>query len=197
MHPTPSSGWLEPEPGPVSHFTIGHVFVKDKAVEQLPGGTLPAPGSFCLLQIKHMKRTIFLEIIVALFVVLFLYTAISKLMDYTIFVEQLKESPILGFAAVPVAIGLPLLEFALVAGLVMPRWRLRALYASTGLMAAFTLYIIVLMNVAEHLPCSCGGVLAQLSWSEHIVFNLVFIVLGILGILLHRKELHGGRAIPG
>lgn len=144
-----------------------------------------------------MKRAIFLEIIVALFVVLFLYTAISKLMEYDVFVEQLRESPIVGFAAVPVAIGLPLVEIALVAGLVIPRWRLRALYASTALMAAFTIYIIVLMNVADHLPCSCGGVLALLSWHEHIVFNLVFVVLGILGILLHRKELTTNRAIPG
>jgi hypothetical protein len=52
---------------------------------------------------------------------------------------------------------------------------------------AFTVYIIVLMNIADHLPCSCGGVLAELSWGEHIVFNCVYIVLGILGIILERR----------
>lgn len=144
-----------------------------------------------------MKRAILIEIIVALFVILFMYTAISKLMDYNIFVEQLRESPILGFAAMPVAIGLPLLEFALVAGLVLPRWRLRALYASTALMVAFTGYIIVLMNISEDLPCSCGGIIALLSWKEHIVFNLGFVVLGVIAILLHRRQLHSGPALPG
>lgn len=134
-----------------------------------------------------MKRTIVVEIIVFLFVTLFLYTAISKIMDYGVFKEQLLESPIVGFAAPLVAIGLPILELVLIALLVMPRWRLLGLYASTALMTAFTAYIIVLMNIADHLPCSCGGVLAQLSWGEHIVFNSVFIALGVAGILLERQ----------
>lgn len=134
-----------------------------------------------------MKRTIIVEIIAFLFVILFLYTGISKIMEYGIFMEQLKESPIVGFAAPVVATGLPAFEFLLVAGLLIPRWRLRALYASTGLMAAFTIYIIVLMNIADHLPCSCGGVLAQLSWREHIVFNLVFVVLGVIGVIVEKK----------
>lgn len=135
-----------------------------------------------------MKRAIFVEIITALFVILFLYTGISKIMEYDIFKDQLKESPIVGFAAPLVAVGLPAFEFLLVAALIIPRWRLKALYASTGLMVAFTIYIIVLMNISDHLPCSCGGVLAQLSWGQHIVFNSVYIVLGIVGILLERKS---------
>lgn len=141
-----------------------------------------------------MKRSILVEIVVFLFAVLFLYTGISKLMEYSIFKEQLLESPIVGFAAPLVAIGLPILEFVLIALLVMPRWRLLGLYASTALMIAFTVYIIVLMNIADHLPCSCGGVLAQLSWGQHIVFNSVFIALGAAGILLERqlRRLGGG-----
>lgn len=122
-----------------------------------------------------------------MFVTLFLYTGISKLMEYTVFKEQLRESPLAGFAAPLIAIGLPFLEFALIVLLVLPRWRLWGLYASTALMIAFTVYIIVLMNIADHLPCSCGGVLAQLSWGQHIVFNSVFIALGVLGILLERQ----------
>ena len=134
-----------------------------------------------------MKRAILVEIIATLFMILFMYTAISKIMDYGVFKEQLSESPILHSIAVPVAIGIPALEILLTAGLLLPRWRLRALYASTALMVGFTVYIIVLMNVAEHLPCSCGGVLAALSWRDHIIFNSIFVGLGVLGILLHRK----------
>lgn len=133
--------------------------------------------------------------IVFLFVTLFLYTAISKIMDYSIFKEQLLESPIVGFAAPVVAVGVPLLELVLITLLVVPRWRLPGLYASTGLMIAFTVYIIVLMNIADHLPCSCGGVLAQLSWGQHIVFNGVFIALGVAGIFVERqvRRLAGAR----
>jgi hypothetical protein len=35
---------------------------------------------------------------------------------------------------------------------------------------------------SANLPCSCGGVIQQLSWKQHIVFNISFIVLGIAGI---------------
>jgi hypothetical protein len=134
-----------------------------------------------------MKRTTITETVVFLFVILFLYTGISKIMEYTVFKEQLRESPILGFAASFVARWLPILEFLLVVLLVVPRWRLKGLYASTALMTGFTIYIIVLMSIADHLPCSCGGVLAQLSWGQHIVFNCVFIALGITGIIAERK----------
>ena len=134
-----------------------------------------------------MKRTTIVEAVVFLFVILFLYTGISKIMDYTLFKEQLRESPILGFAASFVARWLPIAEFLLALMLVVPRWRLRGLYLSTGLMIGFTVYIIVLMSIADHLPCSCGGVLAQLSWGQHIVFNSVFIALGVLGIVMEKR----------
>ncbi|NII25833.1 hypothetical protein HB364_12110 [Pseudoflavitalea sp. X16] len=134
-----------------------------------------------------MKRTTIIEIIVMLYVILFLYTGISKIMEYGVFKEQLAESPILAPMASLVARGLPIVEFLLVVLLAVPRWRLKGFYASTGLMIAFTIYIIVLMSFNDQLPCSCGGVLAALSWGQHIVFNGVFIVLGIVGVILERK----------
>lgn len=134
-----------------------------------------------------MKRTTIVEIIIALYAILFLYTGISKIMEYGVFREQLAESPILAPVAALVARGLPIVEFLLVLLLVVPRWRLKGFYASTGLMIAFTLYIIALMSFNDQLPCSCGGVLAALSWGQHIVFNSLFIVLGIIGVILEMK----------
>lgn len=134
-----------------------------------------------------MKKTTTIELIVALYVVLFLYTGISKVMEYDVFREQMKESRFLEPMASLVARGLPIVEFLLVMMLVVPRWRLKGFYASTGLMIAFTLYIIALMSFNDQLPCSCGGVLAALSWGLHIVFNSVFIILGIVGVMLERK----------
>ncbi|MDQ2656909.1 MAG: hypothetical protein M3Y60_05770, partial [Bacteroidota bacterium] len=34
------------------------------------------------------------------------------------------------------------------------------------------------------LPCSCGGVLNSLGWKAHLVFNIVFTLLSIVGIML-------------
>jgi uncharacterized membrane protein YphA (DoxX/SURF4 family) len=134
-----------------------------------------------------LKRTI-PSIVALLFVVLFLYTGISKLMDYTVFKEQIATSPILAPIAPFVAWALPLTEFAVAVLLFIPAWRLWGLYASFVLMLAFTGYIVAILNFSKELPCSCGGVLQEMSWQQHLVFNIVFTILGIVGALLERKR---------
>lgn len=54
-------------------------------------------------------------------------------------------------------------------------------------MTMFTAYIISILNFASYVPCSCGGVLEKLSWSEHLIFNAVFIVFGLAGIVLQAQ----------
>jgi hypothetical protein len=134
------------------------------------------------------KRTTVIETILVLNIILFLYTGISKIIDYSEFKEQLWESPILRFAATPVALLLPWIEFAIVLLLVVPRWRLKGLYATLSLMILFTAYIIGLFSIDKELPCSCGGIIALLSWKQHLVFNSVFILLNALAIRLQKKE---------
>jgi hypothetical protein len=58
---------------------------------------------------------------------------------------------------------------------------------ASALMVSFTIYIIATLTFSKHIPCSCGGIIAQLSWKQHILFNTVFIILGFLGITLIRN----------
>ena len=134
------------------------------------------------------KRTTIIEIITVLNIILFLYTGIAKIMDYSVFKEQLAVSPILSFAAKPVALLLPWVEFVVVLMLVIPRWRLKGLYACLGLMILFTAYIIALFSISKEMPCSCGGIIELLSWQQHIVFNVAFIALNLWAIILLKKE---------
>jgi uncharacterized membrane protein YphA (DoxX/SURF4 family) len=134
-----------------------------------------------------MKTSTIIEIIAWLFVSLFLYTGISKLMEYAVFKEQLSESPILAPIAEVVAWGLPLTEFVVSLLLFFPRYRLSGLYAALGLMVSFTCYVIAILAFSSKLPCSCGGVLEQLSWEGHIVFNSVFITFASIAIILSRR----------
>jgi hypothetical protein len=135
-----------------------------------------------------IKRTTIIEIITVLNIILFLYTGIAKIMDYSVFKEQLADSPILSWAATPVAVLLPVVEFAIVLMLVIPRWRLKGLYASFIIMTLFTAYIIAMFIVAPEMPCSCGGIIAELSWQQHIIFNSAFILLNGWIIYLQKKE---------
>jgi len=135
-----------------------------------------------------IKRTTIIEVISVLNIILFLYTGIAKIMDYSVFKEQLADSPILGFAATPVAILLPIIEFAIVLMLNIPRWRLKGLYASFGIMTLFTAYIIAMFIVAPDLPCSCGGIMAVFSLGQHLFVNSAFILLNLWTIFLCRSK---------
>ncbi len=108
-------------------------------------------------------------------------------MEYGVFKEQIADSPILQPIALVIAWGLPLTEFLVTILLIIPRWRLKGLYASLILMIAFTLYIGAIMTFNKELPCSCGGIISELSWQGHLVFNSIFILLAMAGLLLERK----------
>ena len=134
-----------------------------------------------------LKRTI-PSVVALLLVVLFLYTGISKLMDYSVFKEQIAESPILAPVAPFIAWALPLAEFAVAVALFIPAWRLWGLYASSVLMLLFTGYIAALLSFSEELPCSCGGILQEMSWQQHLVFNITFTILAIVSAILEKKR---------
>lgn len=127
---------------------------------------------------------LFLEIICFLFILLFSYAAISKLWDFNVFKIQLGQSPLLTAFAGWVAWGIPIIELVTALLLAIPKYRLVALYAALGLMSLFTLYIIAILKFSDFVPCSCGGILERMGWQEHLIFNRVFVVLAILGILL-------------
>jgi hypothetical protein len=70
----------------------------------------------------------------------------------------------------------------------MPRTRKLGLYISLGLMMAFTGYISYMMIFIPDLPCSCGGVISKMTWGQHLIFNVFFMLLALTGILLNRKR---------
>lgn len=135
----------------------------------------------------NKKKEIAVDIISALFVLLFLYAALTKLMDYQKFVVQLGQSPMLTPIAEFMAWLVPAVEIVIAALLMIPRTRYLGLCASTWLMAAFSTYIVIITQYAFYVPCSCGGILNSLGWTEHFIFNLVFVALGIAGIILHQS----------
>jgi uncharacterized membrane protein YphA (DoxX/SURF4 family) len=147
----------------------------------------PAIHKRSVLSFAWLSKATIVEIISVLFIILFLYTGISKLMEYGVFKEQIAESPVLNPIAPFIAWALPLTEFIVSILLIIPRWRLKGLYASLGLMTAFTIYIIAIMTFNKELPCSCGGIISLLSWKGHLVFNSVFILLAYIGVRLERQ----------
>jgi hypothetical protein len=55
-------------------------------------------------------------------------------------------------------------------------------------MFLFTIYVGLMISFAPHLPCSCGGVIKQMSWKQHLTFNTFFTALALFGIWLSRRQ---------
>lgn len=123
------------------------------------------------------------EVICLLYILLFVYAAVSKILDFENFQVQLGQSPLLSAFAGSVSWGVPLVELLIALLLLIPRFRFIGLLAAFSLMVMFTTYIIIILNFSSFVPCSCGGILEKMGWTEHLIFNIVFVVLALIGIL--------------
>ncbi|WP_314059238.1 MauE/DoxX family redox-associated membrane protein [Empedobacter brevis] len=117
-----------------------------------------------------------------LFIVLFIYAAVSKLMDFETFQTQLGQSPLLASYAIPISYGIIAIELTTAVLLMFDRFRIIALQLSLLLMVMFTTYIVIILHFTAFTPCSCGGVLEKMGWKEHLIFNGVFVGLALIGI---------------
>jgi uncharacterized membrane protein YphA (DoxX/SURF4 family) len=141
---------------------------------------------------KITKASI-VEIISSLLILLFVYAAVSKLLDYEVFKVQLSKSPFISKFSSIIAWSIPIFELVIAIALAFERFRLIGLYASLFIMTMFTAYIYAMLNYSYYIPCSCGGVLSKMSWNTHFWFNLFFVVASIGGIsiqtLYHKDRL--------
>lgn len=131
-----------------------------------------------------MVKNIAIETIRFLFILLFTYAAVTKLTDYDAFMVQIGKSPLLtSFAGIVVWL-IPGVELVTAFMLAVRRLQIIGLYTAFGLMVLFTAYIIAILQFSEDIPCSCGGVLESFGWVEHLIFNIVFVLLGLAGIMI-------------
>jgi uncharacterized membrane protein YphA (DoxX/SURF4 family) len=134
------------------------------------------------------KKHVFVEIISCLLIILFVYAAVSKLSDYKRFQVQLGQSPILTAYATVISWLIPSIEVTIALLLAIPKLRLFGLYGSFSLMVMFTFYIIVITRFSSYVPCSCGGILENMNWSQHLIFNVFFLALTVTSILSYSSS---------
>jgi hypothetical protein len=135
-----------------------------------------------------MNRRVIAIVLSIPLIALWLYAAITKLTDYYNFEFGLSESPFIGQFSGLLSYGIPILEIIIAILLAWPRARLAGFYSSFILLVLFIFYIGAMLLSGSEIPCSCGGVIEQLSWPMHIVFNSFFALIGLAGILLETKR---------
>ena len=125
----------------------------------------------------------------ALLILLFVYAAASKLSGFAEFRIQLYRQTFPHGLADILLYAIPAAELTAVGLILFDRTALKGLFLSLLLLAAFTVYIsLVLLRYRGRVPCSCGGVLGHMSWPVHLVFNLFFIAVNLIAIGIQLKE---------
>lgn len=137
---------------------------------------------------SFLKKT-FSDLVSYLLILLFVYAATSKLLDYEKFRVQLGQSPLLTSFAGFVAWFIPVLEIAAAVFLMIPLTRIKAFYLSLSLLVMFTAYLVAIIHFSFYVPCTCGGILQNLDWNTHILFNLFFILLTIAAVFAEPNKL--------
>lgn len=133
-------------------------------------------------------KKIAIDICMMLLVLMFTYAACSKLMDYDNSKLSMMKQLIPAGTAPTLTWLVPVIELLIVILLLFNKTRLLGLYASAILMAMFSAYIaIALSGLFGHRACSCGGILSHMGYWGHLVFNLVFVGIALMGIKLEKS----------
>jgi len=124
----------------------------------------------------------------ALCIILLVYTAKEKLEDHERFYKGLSKIQYIKDYALTISWLVPIFEIVVAAVIILPLTQKLGFYLFTIMMSIFTLYIASMLLWAEKKPCHCGGAIETLTWGQHLVFNIAFILLGIFAIYLHKND---------
>lgn len=142
------------------------------------------------VHLSGRAKEIIIDGIRYLFIFLFIYTAYSKGTDYSGFGKSLARYSTIERYADPIA-GLVIAAEVFVSGLLLfPKTQRLGLIASLILMLTFTISLLLMVFTMDTQFCSCGGVLNSMGAKEHIWFNIGFIALAIIGIMLSKKSVN-------
>lgn len=149
--------------------------------------------------IFHVSASSYIIFVSTLLVVLFAYTGVTKLITVREFAGTMWDvnflHPYIDFLMYFIPL-VELLTAALlsvssitIARTTIPTRKI-GLYLSAILMFAFSIYIASMIRLynPQDLPCSCGGIVSQLNWHQHLYFNMSMFMLSVAAIVIVTKN---------
>ncbi|MGY6521522.1 MAG: MauE/DoxX family redox-associated membrane protein [Mongoliitalea sp.] len=131
----------------------------------------------------------FVSVILWLLIIVWAYTGLSKLIDFTGFQGAILNQPFPNEIGVYVSILIPVIEIGLALLLIGSKTRALGMIGSVSLLSLFTTYVgLIWVGAFERIPCGCAGIIEELGWEAHFFLNLGLLMLAILGILLAGKK---------
>jgi hypothetical protein len=133
-----------------------------------------------MVRTNELKQNLFPDVVSFFLIFLFVYTAITKLIDIKSFETTLSLSPYLRDIAPLLSWSIPIIELLISTLLFIPGYRKAGLLAAAILMGLFAFYVGFMISVSKGLPCTCGGVISKMSWSQHLVFNTSVFIFSVV-----------------
>ena len=141
-------------------------------------------------KLLYMKKQVLLNLICIALIILFTYAAFSKLFSFTAFIKAMQSQPLPAWLIQLSIFVLPVIELTVPILLLPDKTRKTGLYLSLLLFMLFTAYSeAIIMHQFSHIPCSCGGLIQELSWKQHLFLNFTGMALTITAITIHKNKL--------
>lgn len=124
-------------------------------------------------------------ILAAAIAIMFFYAVINKLSDFETSKQEMMNQVFPAPIAFQLAWAIPSVELIITCLLIFKSTQFIGFVASAITMAVFSLYIAVTMSgVFGRIPCSCGGILKNMDYGTHLIFNLLFLMMAFAGIAI-------------
>lgn len=134
------------------------------------------------------KREIQLRLIAGSIACMHCYAVYIKLRNYKKANLEMRAQLFSDQVADVLTWAIPMTEIVLILLLLHTVTRLKALWASFGMLMIFTVYIgLAMSGIFGREPCSCGGILGNVNYGWQILFNLPFLFLSLWGISLEKN----------
>lgn len=130
---------------------------------------------------------IFSTVISGFFMLLFIYTAFDKLAEINSFQSQLQNNSLIGEKAVAVSYLIIALEIVIAGLLSYSKTRKKGLLLSLITMVLFSCYVYYMLHYSANIPCSCGGIIEDMTWQQHLYFNVGCVGLAGIAIIALEK----------
>lgn len=140
------------------------------------------------IRLSNSAKEIAVFVICLICMFLFLFSAYEKLVEHQRFYKGLSSVTIIGSRAGIISYAVPIFEIITSMLLIIPQTHKQGLYGFVSLMVLFTIYIFGMWLWAPNLPCHCNLIIENLSWGQHIWFNLAFIALAIAALLIKKNN---------
>ncbi len=122
-------------------------------------------------------------------IIMWTYAGLVKLLNFSESRAQILNQPFPQVMSDILLYIIPIVELLIVILIFIPSVRKWGFVLSAFLLGLFSIYIILIKNyLFDRIPCSCGGIISGFSWTQHLIFNTIFLILSLLGLSLTIKE---------